>query len=51
MMPNVGQQVIVTLDTDEELWACWSGADWYVELDNSEDTAPLDGTVVSWRIV
>jgi len=50
-MPNIGQQVIVTLSTGEEVWACWSGLDWYVELDDSPDTAPLDGLVVSWRLV
>jgi hypothetical protein len=49
-MPNVGQQVIVTLDTGDEVWACWSGLDWYVELDDDAGIAPLSGIVVSWSL-
>ena len=48
-MPEINRRVWVTLLDGSECFACWSGMDWYVELDDSPDTAPLVGQVIAWR--
>jgi hypothetical protein len=49
-MPPEGQNVIVTLQDGTEVMAYWRDGQWWVGVENDPLDAPLQGTVIDWRL-
>jgi len=47
--PEIGLNVLVTLDTGEEKIGYWTGDIWMQGVDDNPTDIQIDGNVVSWR--
>lgn len=48
--PEIGLNVLVTLDNNQEIVGYWDGAKWMQGVDNDPIDIPIIENVVSWRV-